>query len=222
MNELFCICILIICMLSVYLANKYLDKRGLTIVFIVSNVLSFILTFKYIAISTLTFNANAITYVTMFTSLYLLLENNDKRQVTKIIDLNFIINIFSASMLYIMSLYTQSLTDTIGINMTNVFINNSRLLIVYPLTLIISQKLLIRIYDKIKNLYDNLFISTVTTYLAIGLIESILYVFLSYYNLLNTQIIIKLLLSTYMLRLIITVIYSLFLTLINNKKKVKK
>lgn len=221
MNELFCICILILAILSVYLSNKYFDKLGLIILFIVSNILSFILTFKYITLSSLNFNSNSITYVTMFTSLYLLLEQYQKKEVNSIVNLNFIINIFSALMLYIMSIYTQSLNDTISINMTNVFTNNYRILIFYPISLIISQKLLIVIYDKIKKLYDNIFISTVTTYLAVGLIEVIIYTSLTYINILSTPTIIKILLSTYMIRLIITVLYSIFLTFIL-KKKVKE
>ena len=221
MNELFCICILILAILSVYLSNKYFDKLGLIILFIVSNILSFILTFKYITLSSLNFNSNSITYVTMFTSLYLLLEQYKKKEVNSIVNLNFIINIFSALMLYIMSIYTQSLNDTISINMTNVFTNNYRILIFYPISLIISQKLLIVIYDKIKKLYDNIFISTVTTYLAVGLIELIIYTSLTYINILSNPTIIKILLSTYMIRLIITVLYSIFLTFIL-KKKVKE
>lgn len=221
MNELFCICILILAILSVYLSNKYFDKLGLIILFIVSNILSFILTFKYITLSSLNFNSNSITYVTMFTSLYLLLEQYQKKEVNSIVNLNFIINIFSALMLYIMSIYTQSLNDTISINMTNVFTNNYRILIFYPISLIISQKLLIVIYDKIKKLYDNIFISTITTYLAVGLIEVIIYTSLTYINILSTPTIIKILLSTYMIRLIITVLYSIFLTFIL-KKKVKE
>ena len=160
----------------------------------------------------------------MFSCLCLLLESsnkNTKKDINKIINLGFILNIFSAIMLYIMSYYTQSLNDTIGINMTNTFINNYKTLIFYPLSILISQKLLILIYSKIKNIYDNIFISMVTTYLAVGLIESITYMFLTYYNVLESTTIIKLLLSTYMIRIIVIVIYSLFLTIFN-KKKVQK
>lgn len=224
MNELYIICILTISILSLYFTNKYLKSLGLKITFLVFNILSFILSFKYLILSTLNFNSNAITYTTMFSCLCLLLESsnkNTKKDINKIINLGFILNIFSAIMLYIMSYYTQSLNDTIGINMTNTFINNYKTLIFYPLSILISQKLLILIYSKIKNIYDNIFISMVTTYLAVGLIESITYMFLTYYNVLESTTIIKLLLSTYMIRIIVIVIYSLFLTIFN-KKKVQK
>ena len=221
MNIIIYLCILIICIFSLYLSKKFLGKQGLTIIFISSSILSLIITFKYIMLSTINVNANSITYITMFTSLYLLLETTNKEEVKKITNLNFIINIFSAVLLYIMSYHVQSLTDSISINMKNVFITNYRLLIIFPITTLISNYLLIIVYKKIRKLYDVPFITTVTTYLFIGLIEAILYFFIAYYNILDTKIIIKLLLSSYMVRLIITIIYSLFLTFLTSKKVIK-
>ena len=221
MNYIIFFCILIISILSIYFSKKIAGKLGLTIVLITSNLISLILTFKYIMLSTINVNANSVTYITMFTALYLLLESTNKEEVKKIVNLNFIITIFSSILLYIMSYHVQSLTDTISINMKNVFINNYKILIVYPITILISNYLLIWMYKKIRKLYDNAFITTVTTYLLIGLIEGIIYFFIVYYNILETKIIIKLLLSSYMIRLIITIIYSIFLTLITSKK-VKK
>ena len=218
MNFIIYLCILIISIFSTYLFKKFASKLGLSIVFITSSLLCLILSFKYVNLSTISINANSVTYITMFTSLYLLLETTNKEEVKKITNMNFLLMIFSSIILYIMSYYVQSLTDSISINMKNVFISNYRILIVYPLTTLISNYLLIWIYKKIRKLYDVPFITTVTTYLVIGLIEAILYFFLSYQNILTTKIIIKLLLSTYMVRLIITIIYSFFLTILLSKK----
>lgn len=221
MNYLIYLCILIISILSLYLSKKLLGKNGLIFVFITSSVLSLILSFKYVTFSTINASANSVTYVTMFTSLYLLLETVNKKEVKKLTILNFILNIFTSIILYIMSYHVQSLTDSISINMKNVFINNYKILIAYPIVTLITNYLLIWMYKKIRNLYDIPFITTVTTYLFIGLIESILLYFSVYYKVLNTKVIIKLLLSNYMIKLIITIIYSLLLTLLT-RKKVKK
>jgi len=145
----------------------------------------------------------------------------EKKQVKKIANMNFLVNIFITIMLFMMSYHTQSLTDTISINMKNVFITNYRVLLTYPITILLSNYILVHTYEKIKSLYDNMFISTVTTYLLVGIIEAILYFLLSYFNLLSIKNIIKLVLSTYMIRLVITVIYSLFLIKMT-EKKVKK
>lgn len=218
MNILIYLCVLIISIISIYFAKKLLGKLGLTLTFIGMSTLSFLLTFKYVTLSTINLNSNCIPYVTMLISLYLLLETTNKKETKEVINLNFIINIFSALMIYIMTDYTQSLTDTISINMKNVFVNNSQILIVYPLTTLLSSYLLIWVYEKIKKLYDNHFITTVTIYLLIGIIEGIIYTFLVYIKILNTKTIILIILSTYMIRLITTVIYSLFLTILSKKK----
>lgn len=218
MNYLISLCILIISIISLYLSKKLLGKNGLIFIFITSSVLSLILSFKYVTFSTINANANSITYVTMFTSLYLLLETVNKKEVKKLTNLNFILNIFTSIILYIMSYHVQSLTDSISINMKNVFINNYKILIAYPIITLITNYLLIWMYKKIRNLYDVPFITTVTTYLFIGLIESIILYFSVYYKVINTKVIIKLLLSNYMIKLIITIIYSLLLTLLTRKK----
>lgn len=218
MNLVIYLCILVIAIFSIYLAKKLLGKLGLTITFVGMSVISFLLAFKYVNLSTVNLNSNSISFVTMFTALYLLLEVIDKKEVKEIANLNFIINIFMAIMLYIMTYHTQSITDTISINMKNVFLNNYKILIVYPITTLLSNHLLILMYEKIKKLYDNSFITTVTTYLLIGIIEGILYTLLVYNKILNYKKIILILLSTYMVRLIITVIYSIFLILLSKKK----
>ena len=105
MNILIYLGIAIICMASIYYANKLLGKLGLTITFIAMSTVSFILTFKYVTLSTINLNSNCFPYVTMLTSLYLLLETTSKKETKEIVNLNFIANIFTAVMLYIMINY---------------------------------------------------------------------------------------------------------------------
>lgn len=218
MNVIIYILILVLSMFSLYIFKKILGNLGLKIVFILMSITSFILTFKYIALSSININANCITYITMFSSLYLLLDATSKEEIRKLSNQNFIINIFMAVILYLMNFHTQSLTDNIGINMKNVYEANSIILITYPVTVLISNYLLIYMYEKIKKLYDNMFITTVTTFMLVGIIEGILYAGLSFYNILTLKTIIKLVLSTYMIKLILTVIYSIYLMIITKKK----
>lgn len=221
MNILIYLIILILSILSIYISKKLLNNLGLTITFIGMSTLSFFLSFKYITLSTININSNSITYITMFTALYLLLETTDKKEIKKIINLNFLLNIFISIMIFLMTYHTQSITDSISINMTNVFFNNYKILLVYPITTLISNYSLIVIYNKIKKLYDLPFITTVTTFMLVGLMEGILYNILVYRLTLSSKTIIEIILATYMIRLIITVIYSLFISSIT-KEKVKK
>jgi len=222
MNILISLALLALLIVAIYLFNKKLDKLGLVIIFYITNLLTFILSFKYITISTLTINANAICYVSMFTILYLYLEKTNIKETRKLINLNLIINIVIVSLLLMMSLYTQSIDDTIGINMRNVFIDNYRIFISYPIASTVSLYLIIPMYNKIKTIYDNMFITTTTTFLLIGLINIIISTIISHLFIFDIKTMIEISLSTYMLKIIITVIYSLLLMLIQTKKKVKK
>jgi len=218
MNVIIYMLILALSMFSLYIFRNLLGNLGLKIVFILMNITSFLLAFKYITLATINLNANSITYITMFSSLYLLLDTTSKEEVKKLSNQNFIISIFTSIILYMMTYHTQSLTDTIGINMKNVFETNSIILLTYPIVTLIANYLLIYMYEKIKKLYDNMFITTVTTFLLVGIIEGIIYTFISYYNVLTPKTIIQLILSTYMIQLILTVIYSIYLMIITKKK----
>ena len=221
MNVIIYACLLLILMVTLYYSKKILGDLGLKIMFVLMNITSFVLSFKYITLSTININANSISCITMFSSLYLLLDNNPKEEGRRITNLNFIVSIFTSVLLYLMTIYTQTITDTVGINMKNVFEVNSRILIIYPITTLLANHILIMMYEKIKSLYDNKFISTVTTFLIVGLIQGILYTTLSYYNILTIKVIIELILATYMVKLILTVIYSILLMFINKERVIK-
>ena len=221
MNEILLACILIIGIVSLIIVNKYLQTQGLKIIILTFNTLSLILSFKNLTLSTLQINANIVTYIIMYLAICLLLEKNKIKETKNIIKFNFILSAFSSIMLYIMAYYTQSLNDTVGINMTNIFIKDTIILITYPICTLITQEIFIYIYTKIKKIYNYLFISAVTSYLAAGLIDVIIYNFITNYKTLDTNTIIKILLSTYMIRLIVIVIYSIILILFDTKK-VKK
>ena len=222
MNILLLLCILIIITLAIYLLQKTLDKLGLLIGITLMNILAFILSFKYTILSNITISTNSIAFISMLTVIYMYYEKTNEKETKKVINEIFIINIIAAGLLYIMSLYPQEVINTVGINIKNVFIDNYRMLIAYPITTLLSSYGMIYIYKKIKNLYDNMFISTTVSFLIIGLLELLLFNLITYLFRFNFKTIIELTLGTYMVRIILTVIYSFYLTLLLKKKKVRK
>ena len=221
MNILIYLSIIIILILFLFLISKLLGNLGLIMTTIMTGVLALITSFKYTTLTTIDINSSVVLYITMYTSLYLLLENTTEKETKKIVVLNFLINIFTAFFLFLMSYHTQALTDSISINMKNVFIENYRILITYPVSTFFSSILLILLYQKIKKLYDLPFITTVTTYLVVGLVNALTFYLGSYYNIFTLKVIIELSLSTYMIGLIITVIYSLILPKLSKMKVIK-
>lgn len=218
MNELLMICILLIGIISLYLFNKILDTFGMKIVFIIFSTITYLVSFKYLELSTFHINASILTFCTSYTCLSLLLEKNLVKEVKQVIKVNLILNILTSILLYIMAYYTQSINDTVAINMSNIILDNVKLLIIYPIATYISHEVFIYVYLKVKKLYDYIFISMVSTYMASGLVGILLTHFIAYFNILSLSNIIKLLLSTYMVELIIIVIYATALTIISSKK----
>ena len=221
MNLLIYFIILLISILSIYLFNKFLGSFGLSILMTIASVISLILSFKYITLMTINVNASTIIYIMMFSSLYLLLDNYSLENAKKTIKMNFFITIFSSILLFLMSYYQESIIDSISINMKNVFATNYRVLITYPIITILSNYLLLFFYQKMKNLYDLPFITTVTTYMVVGLVSNLFFHLGSYFNIFTLKTILELSLSNYMIGLIITVIFSLILPKIKSKKVIK-
>ena len=222
MNILILFCILIFLTLAIYLLQKTLDKLGLFIGITLTDILAFILSFKYTSLSNMTISINSIAFIAMLTILYIYYEKTNEKETRRVINKIFVINIIAATLLYIMSLYPQEVINTVGINIKNVFIDNYRMLIAYPITTLLSSYGMIFLYKKVKNLYDNMFISTTVSFLAIGLLELLIFNVITYLFRFNFKTIIELTLGTYMVRIILTVLYSFYLTLILNKKKVRK
>ena len=129
MNILIYLSIIIILILFLFLISKLLGNLGLIMSTIMTGVLALITSFKYTTLTTIDINSSLVLYITMYTSLYLLLENTTEKETKKIVVLNFLINIFTAFFLFLMSYHTQALTDSISINIKNVFIENYRILI---------------------------------------------------------------------------------------------
>ena len=221
MNILICFLLLVISLVSLYFFYKFLGKLGLSLLLVIMNIISLVASFKYITLTTINLNANVFSYITMFTTIYLLMENYSEKEVKKYINMNFFITIFTSILLFLMSYHQESIIDSISINMKNVFINNYRILIAYPLSTFLSNYLLIILYKKMTKLYDIPFITTVTTYLVVGLVSNLTFYFGAYLKIFNLKTILELSLSTYMISLIITVIYSILLPQIK-KVKVEK
>ena len=149
MNEVILLCILIICLLYFYSNNEFLNEKDTTTIATTASILSFILSFKYIKLSNLVVNSNIIIYSTMFISLCMLVETRSKKKVKNTINLILFMNIILGFLLYLLPMYTQSLNDTVSINMKNVFNDNYKVLLFYPLTIWITQNLLVLVYRNI-------------------------------------------------------------------------
>ena len=94
MNILIYLSILIILILFLFLISKLLGNLGLIMTTIMTSIIALITSFKYITLTTIDINSSVILYITMYTSLYLLLENTTEKETKKIVVLNFLMPFF--------------------------------------------------------------------------------------------------------------------------------
>ena len=94
------------------------------------------------------------------------------------------------------------------------------MLIVYPITHIISLELSTKLLPKLDKMYENKFITIMINYLIVSLISVVLMINISYIGLLNPFEIFKISIITYLFGFLVTLITYPAMMYIMNKKKV--
>ena len=124
-------------------------------------------------------------------------------------------------MLVIMNFFVPAITETISINMQGTFEYNYKILIAYPIVVLISQLVTSKLYCLLTKIQDNISISIALTYIITALIYTVIMYAISYIDIIDIQYSLFLGISTYILGLAITILNIVFINIINNKKVIK-
>lgn len=220
MNLLILICILIILYIITIYALSCKDKKMINYIIILLNILTLITSLKIITINKYLILLNSITYMFMIYLYYNLVDKSSKNEIKNINKTLLITNLFIILFLSLTSLLNTSINNYNGLYINNIIRYNYRIIISYTLTSFLSFILINDIYNKLKLVYENKFLSYLITNTIIIAIELILYLFMSYFKIYDNIIIIQIFISTYMFRLILLLVNSLLLD--KSNKKVKK
>ena len=220
MNLLILICILIILYIITIYALSCKDKKMINYIIILLNILTLITSLKIITINKYLILLNSITYMFMIYLYYNLVDKSSKNEIKNINKTLLITNLFIILFLSLTSLLNTSINNYNGLYINNIIRYNYRIIISYTLTSFLSFILINDIYNKLKLVYENKFLSYLITNTIIIAIELILYLFMSYFKIYDNIIIIQIFISTYMFRLILLLANSLLLD--KSNKKVKK
>ena len=115
-------------------------------------------------------------------------------------------NISVALLLTVMNYFVPAITETISINMKGTFGYNYKILILYPIIILITQYIVIKLYKLIMSLQNNVSISIILTYIITGLIQTVLFYIIAYINILEIKYSLFLGISTYILGIPITIL----------------
>ena len=119
------------------------------------------------------------------------------------------------------SVRNRILTETISINMQGTFEYNYKILILYPIIILISQFITIKLFSLLKEIQSNLIVSVVLTYIITGLIYTVGFYAISYIEVLPTKYSLFLGISTYIIGIPIAIINAIYVHILNSKKVIR-
>ena len=222
MNEIILTVILIISLMSIYCLYKIFDKAGLYYSLIIFIETAIITSFKIMKIFNFNLNINILFLVCIMTIIYIILAKYNTKELNNIIKVSCITTIFSVLIVLLLGYYIPSINSTIAINIKSTFINNYKVLIALPITLIGGIIATTKLYQFISKLQDNIYINIVLTYINTGLIYTVVFQILGYLNVIKIYNSIYIGLTSYLFGLIITIIQLFIINLILKQKKVRE
>lgn len=221
MAEIIAIILILLTLLTIFCLYKMLDKRGLYFCLVILDLIAFVLTFKISYVFRMNVNLGIIPLISTFTVLYIFLTKYNAKETKNLLTITLYSNITAALLLIVMNYFIPAITETISINMLGTFEYNKKILIAYPIIILLSQFATVKLYDLLKQIQDNVSVSIVLTYIITGLLYTVGLFTISYINIIEMRYSLFVGISTYILGIAVTLINIIFIKILNNKK-VKK
>lgn len=222
MNSIIIVLLLIlVSLLLIYSMYKIYDKRGLYFSLVIMNIMSFILSFKIIKIFSLNINLGLIPMISIFTIIYIIITKYSIKDKKNILSLSLYTNIITSILILITNYFIPTVSETISISIKGTFEYNYKILILYPITILLSQYIIIKLFNYLKELQSNIIINITLTYITTGLVYTLVFYLIAYINLIDIKNTIFMGVSSFLIGIIITLLNTLIIDLIF-KKKVKK
>ena len=206
MGEIILIILIILLLLINLCIYKMLDKRGLYFSLVINNILGFIMSFKIVSVFKMNINLGIFAIITGLSIIYIFITKYGYKENKNLLKLTLYSNISVALLLTVMNYFVPAITETISINMKGTFGYNYKILILYPIIILITQYIVIKLYKLIMSLQNNVSISIILTYIITGLIQTVLFYIIAYINILEIKYSLFLGISTYILGIPITIL----------------
>ena len=204
----------IVSMLTIYCLYKIFEKRGLYFSLVIMSLITYIFSFKILTVLTISINLNIVTMVSRFTTIYILINKYGLKESKNIILLTLYTNLTNY--------YIPAVTEVITISIEGVFLYNYKLLIAYPLIMLLTEWLIIKLFTFVKTLSNDIYINTILIYIIIGLLPTLIFYLVGYINIISIKSTIFLGVTTFLIGLLFTGMNTAIIKLINSRKEVDK
>ena len=220
MEEIIILVLVFLSLLTILCLYKMLDKRGLYFAIVILNLIGFVLSFKITYAFKMNINTSIIPIIATLSVMYIFIIKYGIKEIKNLIKITLYSNIATALLLVIMNYFIPAITETISINMQGTFEYNYKILIAYPLIILISQLTLSKLYQLIYTLQNNILICISLTHIITSLIYTVVFCIVSYIDIIQIQYSLFLGISTYILGLAILIINIIFINYLVKSKKV--
>lgn len=221
MAEIIALILILLTLLTIFCLYKMLDKRGLYFSLVILDLIAFVLTFKISYIFKMNINLGIIPLIASFSVLYLFINKYSNKETKNLLAITLYSNITAALLLIIMNYFIPAIEETISINMEGTFKYNYKILIAYPIIILLSQLATTKLYNLLRQIQDNISISIALTYIITGLMYTVILYLVSYIEILEIKYSLFLSISTYIIGLAITIINIIFIKILSTKKVIK-
>jgi len=218
MEEIITLILVLLPLLVIFCLYKMLDKRGLYFGLVILDLIAFVLSFKISYIFKMNINVGIIPLISTFTIIYLFLSKYNAKETKNLMLITLYSNIIAALLLAVMNFFVPAIAETISINMQGTFQYNYKILISYPIIILVSQLATIKLFGLLNQLQSNVSVSIILTYIITGLLYTVLSYALSYIKLLEIRYSLFMGISSYIIGIAITIINIIFVKFINDKK----
>jgi len=222
MNEIIFLILIIITQLTIFILFKLYEKRGLYFSLVILNIITFVLSFKITTFLKLNINLGIVPYVGTLSIIYLFMIKYGNKELKELAKISLFTNILTAIFLISINYFIPAITETISINIKDTFIYNYKILIAYPIIMLLSQYLIVKLYTFVSSIQSNKSICILLAYIITALLYTVIFYMISYINVLAIKHSIYIGISTYIVGLLITIIYIVFIYYLSKSKKVVK
>lgn len=221
MEEAITIILVLLSLLTIFCLYKMLDKRGLYFSLVIIDLMAFVLSFKISYVFKMNINLGIIPLISSFSILYIFLNKYSQKETKNLFLITLYSNITASLLLTTMNYFIPAITETISINMQGTFEYNYKILIIYPLIVLLSQYVTAKLYNLLNMIQDNNSVSIALTYVITGLLYTVIMYVIAYIKILDIRHSLFLGISTYIIGIILTIINIIFINYLNKKKVLK-
>lgn len=221
MDIMFFILLIILVILFIFISLSLFEKDGLKYMYIIYNILSFLLSFKIIELASVDINANIVISSLFSILTYIIVIKTTKEEYKNLTKQTLWINIIVSLFILLTTLYIGTVSDNNAVSIKYLFLDNYKILLTYPIITLINQLVIFLIYNNIKDLTESVNKNIIIASLTTLMLESLLFNIFSYIFELPFKEIIVLILSNYLIKVLLTMIYIFLVKFLTTKKKVK-